>query len=196
VRDGAQLLDTRDPIAFAAAHLPGSLNIGLGGQYATWAGTLLDAGRPIVLVADPGTEAQSALRLGRIGFDRVEGFLEGGLAAASGVVATDRLSPQTAAERLQHGDTSPLLVDVRTPGERADKTVPGSIHRPLSSLSAAIPDLPRDKPIVVFCAGGYRSSIAASLLQREGFTNVSEVAGGITAWEAAGLPLSGSGQSK
>lgn len=195
VRDGAQLLDTRDPAAFAAAHLPGSINIGLGGQYATWAGTLLDAAKPIVLVADPGTEAQSALRLGRIGFDRVEGFLEGGLAAAADVVGTDRLSPQTAADRVEHGDGSPVLVDVRTPSERANKTVPGSMHRPLNSLSTALPDVPRDRPIIVFCAGGYRSSIAASVLQREGFTKVSEVAGGIAAWEAAGLPLSGSGQS-
>jgi glyoxylase-like metal-dependent hydrolase (beta-lactamase superfamily II)/rhodanese-related sulfurtransferase len=195
VRDGAQLLDTREPTAFAAAHLPGSINIGLGGQYATWAGTLLDAARPIVLVADPGTEAQSALRLGRIGFDRVEGFLEGGLAAATDVVATDRLSPQTAADRVEHGERSPVLVDVRTPGERANKTIPGSVHRPLSSLRTALPDVARDRPVIVFCAGGYRSSIAASLLQREGFTNVSEVAGGIAAWEAAGLPLSGSGQS-
>lgn len=195
VRDGAQLLDTRDPAAFAAAHLPGSINIGLGGQYATWAGTLLDAAKPIVLVADPGTEAQSALRLGRIGFDRVEGFLEGGLAAAADVVGTDRLSPQTAADRVEHGDGSPVLVDVRTPSERANKTVPGSMHRPLNSLSTALPDVQRDRPIIVFCAGGYRSSIAASVLQREGFTKVSEVAGGIAAWEAAGLPLSGSGQS-
>jgi len=195
VRDGAQLLDTRDPVAFAAAHLPGSINIGLGGQYATWAGTLLDAVRPIVLVADPGTEAQSALRLGRIGFDRVAGFLEGGLAAAADVIGTDRLSPQTAADRVEHGDGSPVLVDVRTASERANKTIPGSMHRPLNSLNTALPDVPRDRPIIVFCAGGYRSSIAASVLQREGFTKVSEVAGGIAAWEAAGLPLSGSGQS-
>src|SRR5262245_62610371 len=76
---GAPLLDTRDPSEFAAAHLAGSVNIGLGGQYATWAGTLLDAARPIVIVADPGAEAQSALRLGRIGLDSVNGFLDGGV---------------------------------------------------------------------------------------------------------------------
>src|SRR5262247_689401 len=84
---GAQLLDTRDPSEFAAAHLTGSVNIGLGGQYATWAGTLLDAARPIVIVADPGAEAQSALRLGRIGFDQVAGFLDGGLAAVDRALA-------------------------------------------------------------------------------------------------------------
>jgi hydroxyacylglutathione hydrolase len=194
VRGGAQLLDTRDPSEFAAAHLPGSINIGLGGQYATWAGTILDPSRPIVIVADPGAETQSALRLGRIGFDRVEGFLDGGLASALEVVTTDRLSPQTAADRLT-GPTPPLVIDVRTPRERAEKTIDGTTHHPLNTLPTSLSGVTHDRPIVVFCAGGYRSSIAASVLQRDGFANVSELAGGIAAWEAAGLPLSGSGQS-
>jgi hydroxyacylglutathione hydrolase len=205
---GAQLLDTRDPSEFAAAHLTGSINIGLGGQYATWAGTLLDAARPIVIVADPGAEAQSALRLGRIGFDHVVGFLEGGLAAIPDlreprepqgfapqvIVSTDRLSPQTAADRMA-GPNPPLVLDIRTPRERTDKSIDGSVHRPLNTLREGLPDVARDRAIIVHCAGGYRSSIAASLLQRDGFTNVSELAGGIAAWEAAGLPLKGSGQS-
>jgi rhodanese-related sulfurtransferase len=195
VRDGAQLLDTRDPAAFAAAHMPGSINIGLGGQYATWAGTLLDSSRPIVLVADPGTETESALRLGRIGFDRIEGFLAGGLSAAGDVVGTDRLSPQTTADRIASGLDAPLLLDVRTAGERARNTITGSLPRPLNTLRSGLQDVAHDRSIIVFCAGGYRSSIAASLLQRDGFTNVSELAGGIAAWETAGLPLSGSGQS-
>jgi glyoxylase-like metal-dependent hydrolase (beta-lactamase superfamily II) len=200
VDHGAQLLDTRDPTEFAAAHLPGSINIGLAGQYASWAGTLLDPSRPIVIVADPGAEMQSALRLGRIGFDRVEGFLDGGLAAVdrgpfgSAIVSTDRLSPHMAAERIA-GDNPPLMIDVRTPTERSAKAVEGSAHRPLNTLASGLHDVPHDRALIVFCAGGYRSSIAASLLQREGFTNVSELAGGIAAWEAAGLPLSGSGQS-
>ncbi|HEY3158574.1 MAG TPA: MBL fold metallo-hydrolase [Vicinamibacterales bacterium] len=202
VRVGAQLLDTRDAAEFAAAHIPGSINIGLGGQYATWAGTLLDPSRPIVIVANPGAEAQSAMRLGRIGFDRVEGYLEGGLAALDRepggamppVRATDRLSPQTTAERMA-GDNPPLVIDVRTPHERAAKAIDNTTHVPLSALAVRARVIPRERPVVVFCAGGYRSSIAASLLQRDGFTNVSELAGGIAAWEAAGLPLSGSGQS-
>jgi hydroxyacylglutathione hydrolase len=208
VDSGAQLLDTRDPSEFAAAHLTGSINIGLGGQYATWAGTLLDAARPIVIVADPGAEAQSALRLGRIGFDQVVGFLDGGLAAMEErvqerrpqgsapqvIVSTDRLSPQTAADRMA-APNPPLLIDIRTPRERADKSIDGSMHRPLNTLRNGLPDVARDRAIIVHCAGGYRSSMAASLLQRDGFTNVSELAGGITAWEAAGLPLNGSGQS-
>ena len=200
VRNGAQLLDTRDPTEFAAAHLAGSVNIGLGGQYATWAGTLLDPARPIVIVADPGAETQSALRLGRIGFDHVAGFLNGGLAAldsgpfGSAIISTDRLSPQTAAERIA-GSNPPLVIDVRTPGERSEKAIQGTTHRPLNTLRDGLSDVPHDRAIIVFCAGGYRSSMAASLLQREGFANVSELAGGIAAWEAAGLPLNGSGQS-
>jgi hydroxyacylglutathione hydrolase len=215
VRGGAQLLDTRDPSEFAAAHLAGSINIGLGGQYATWAGTLLDPAKPIVIVADPGAETQSALRLGRIGFDRVVGFLDGGLAAvehaAAGgsrgpqgsaqrvsvpqvIVSTDRLSPQTAADRISSANP-PLMIDVRTPRERAEKSIKGTTHQPLNTLRGALPDIARDRAVIVFCAGGYRSSMAASLLQREGFANVSELAGGIAAWEAAGLPLNGSGQS-
>jgi len=206
VDDGAQLLDTRDPLEFAAAHLTGSINIGLGGQYATWAGTLLDAARPIVIVADPGAEAQSALRLGRIGFDQVEGFLDGGLAAVErgptgsaphmgfAITSTDRLSPQTAADRIA-GPNSPLVIDIRTPHERLEKSIKGSMHRPLNTWREGLPDIPHDRAIIVHCAGGYRSSMAASLLQRDGFTNVSELAGGIAAWEAAGLPVNGSGQS-
>jgi glyoxylase-like metal-dependent hydrolase (beta-lactamase superfamily II)/rhodanese-related sulfurtransferase len=200
VRDGAQLLDTRDPAEFAAAHLAGSVNIGLGGQFATWAGTLLDAARPIVIVADPGAEGQSALRLGRIGFDQVAGFLDGGLAAVErepfgfAITSTDRLSPQTAADRIA-GSNPPLVIDIRAPRERADKSIRGSMHRPLNTLREGLPDVARDRAIIVHCAGGYRSSMAASRLQRDGFTNVSELAGGITAWEAAGLPVNGSGQS-
>jgi rhodanese-related sulfurtransferase len=199
---GAQVLDTRDPAEFAAAHLAGSINIGLGGQYATWAGTILDTTTPIVIVAQPGAETESAMRLGRIGFDQVAGFLKGGLAAAANrgaesdashndglIVSTDRLSPDVAAQRLASAEP-PLAIDVRSPGERAEKWIADTTHRPLNSLRTAALVLPRDRPLLVFCAGGYRSSMAASLLQRDGFTNVSELAGGIAAWEAAGLPVS------
>src|SRR5207253_3966290 len=100
----AQVLDTREPVDFAAAHLAGSINIGLGGQYATWAGTVLSREQPIVIIADPGREAESAVRLGRIGFDHVAGYLEEGLRSLESrpdlTVATERLSAPVAAERL------------------------------------------------------------------------------------------------
>ena len=188
---GGQLLDTRDPAEFAAAHLKGSINIGLGGQYATWAGTILSRERPIVIIADPGRESESAVRLGRIGFDHVVGFLKGGLQSigsrADLTATTERVSAPVAAERLAHGEA--ILIDVRAPGEREQKRVAGSVALPLNHLVDRAAELPRDRPLLIHCAGGYRSSIAASLLQRLGFARISEMAGGLAAWEAAKLPL-------
>jgi hydroxyacylglutathione hydrolase len=190
---GAQILDTRDPGEFAAAHLRGSVNIGLGGQFATWAGTVLNREHPIVLIAAPGHEHESAMRLGRIGFDHVVGYLEDGIRSVESrpdlTVDTERLSAPLASERLQQaGSGGPATLDVRTPGERREKRIGGSIGIPLSQLSERLSELPSDRPLIVYCGGGYRSSIAASILQREGFSQVSEIAGGITAWETAGLP--------
>jgi glyoxylase-like metal-dependent hydrolase (beta-lactamase superfamily II)/rhodanese-related sulfurtransferase len=189
---GAQLLDTRDPIEFAAAHLRGSINIGLVGQYATWAGTVLTRDQPIVILADPGAETESALRLGRIGFDHVVGYLDGGLRSVDHrpdlIVTTERLAPELAAERMA-GTAAPLVIDVRHASERMRKRLDGSVHMPLSRLNEHLGELPDDRPLIVHCAGGYRSSIAASLLQRAGRAQVSEIAGGIGAWEAAGLPV-------
>jgi glyoxylase-like metal-dependent hydrolase (beta-lactamase superfamily II) len=188
---GAQVLDTRDAAAFAAAHLRGCLNVGLGGQYATWAGTVLATERPIVLVTEPGAERESALRLGRIGFDSITGYLAGGLAALDGrpdlVESTARLSPSVLDARLRAA-APPLVVDVRTAGERAGGAIAGSLPLPLGELAARLGELPRDRALVLTCAGGYRSSLASSLLRREGLADVAELAGGVAAWSAAGLP--------
>ncbi len=189
---GAQILDTRDSGDFAAAHLAGSINIGLGGQYATWAGTLLDRDHPIVIIADPGRETESATRLGRIGFDHVAGYLQDGLHSLKSrpelTVTTERLSAPFAAELLSSSE-APLMIDVRTPGERGQKHIGGSMGIPLNHLVENLERLPRDRSLLVYCAGGYRSSIAASLLQRGGFRRVNEIAGGIAGWEAAKLPV-------
>jgi glyoxylase-like metal-dependent hydrolase (beta-lactamase superfamily II)/rhodanese-related sulfurtransferase len=191
-KHGVQLLDTRDASEFAAAHLKGAINVGLRGSYATWAGSVLDRERPIVIVADPGAERESALRLGRIGFDHVIGYVDGGMASAASrpdlVAETTRLSPERAAEQLS-ANPALELIDVRAPGERTAKSIKSGVHIPLQRLVAGVQDLPRDTPLLVHCAGGYRSSIAASLLQREGFTNVAELAGGLAAWEASGYPV-------
>jgi glyoxylase-like metal-dependent hydrolase (beta-lactamase superfamily II) len=189
---GAQILDTRDPAEFAAAHLAGSVNIGLGGQYATWAGTVLNREQPIVIIADPGRENESAVRLGRIGFDHVVGYLKDGLHSLESrpdlTATTERVSPPLAADRLATSDP-PLVVDVRTPREREAKRIKDSLGIPLNHLTERLAELPNNRPLLVFCAGGYRSSIAASLLQRHGFTAVTEIAGGIAAWETANLPV-------
>ena len=190
--EGAQVLDTRDPVEFAAAHLKGSVNVGLGGQYATWAGTVLRRDAPIVLVTEPGAEEESAMRLGRIGFDSVDGYLAGGLRSAEPrpdlIATTERLGPGVAAERLASSNP-PLVLDVRAAAEREKGAIAGSLHVPLTRLVDQIDTLPKDRPILVHCAGGYRSAIAASVLQRQGFSRVSELAGGFSAWEQAALPV-------
>jgi hydroxyacylglutathione hydrolase len=189
-RGGGQVLDTRDASAFAAAHFTGSINVGLGGQYATWAGSVLDPVRPIAIICDAGAELESEVRLGRIGFDSVAGYLSGGMTAfadrAHLTSTTARLSPALARQEMVTGRV--VAVDVRTPAERKVSTIPGSIPMPLGRLAAHTSELPVDRPLMLFCAGGYRSSIAASLLESRGF-QVREVAGGITAWEQAGLPV-------
>src|SRR5262245_48953058 len=199
-QQGGQILDTRDPNDFAAAHLAGSINIGLGGQYATWAGTVLNHDDPIVIVADPGREHESATRLGRIGFDHIAGYLKDGLSSLARrpdlTATTERISAPVAHERIAAGTQAqpglpvmPVMIDVRSPREHEEKHVAGSISVPLNHLIERVGQLPTDRPLVLHCAGGYRSSIAASLLQARGFHDVSEMAGGIAAWEAAGLPV-------
>ena len=190
-RNGGQVLDVREPDEFAAAHLAGSINVGLGGQFATWAGTVLNRQAPVVIVAHPGREAEAALRLGRIGFDNVVGYLQDGLLSLSSrpelTRATERVGAAVAAERLR-GDQPPVALDVRNAGERRQKAIAGSISMPLTHLAERMSELPKDRVLLVHCAGGYRSSIAASLLQRQGF-EVAELAGGLAAWESAHLPL-------
>ena len=189
---GMQVLDVRQPADFARQHLAGSVNISLGGAYATWAGTVLDQQQPIVLVAEPGQEAEAALRLGRIGFDHVAGYLDGGpqtLAARPELTrCTQRLTPAELAVQLT-APTPPVVLDVRTEYEHHDKHLAGSLHIPLNRLLRRLDDLPRDREIVIHCASGYRSSIAASLLERHGLTALADLVGGIAAWEAAGLEM-------
>ncbi|MDQ1422110.1 MAG: hydroxyacylglutathione hydrolase [Acidimicrobiaceae bacterium] len=189
---GAQILDARDPTEYANGHLAGSINIGLGGQYATWAGTVLDRAKPIVIIAEPGREQEAALRLGRIGFDHVKGYLQGGMEALAArpdlVWPTERLSAPMVAEALAGADP-PIVVDIRNPREWAARHIDGSLNIPLNHLQERISEIPRDRRIAVHCAGGYRSSIAASILHQYGVTNLIEMAGGLAAWEAAQLPV-------
>lgn len=185
---GAQLLDVREGGEYATGHIAESTNIGLGGQYATWAGTILDRAKPIVIIAEPGREQEAAVRLGRIGFDGVKGYLAGGMRALAGrpdlLRQTERISARVLSEELASADP-PLVLDVRTPREWLGGHINGSLNIPLNHLQERIGELPRDRRIVVHCAGGYRSSIAASILYRNAITNVAELAGGLAAWNAA-----------
>jgi hydroxyacylglutathione hydrolase len=189
---GAQILDVRDPAEYAKGHLAGSINIGLGGQYATWAGTVLDRTKPIVIIAEPGREQEAALRLGRIGFDHVKGYLNCGMEALAErpdlVWPTERLSAPMVADELAVANP-PLLLDIRNPREWLSKHIEGSVNIPLNHLQERIAEIPRDRRVAVHCAGGYRSSIAASILHQYGITNLIEMAGGLAAWDAAQLPV-------
>jgi rhodanese-related sulfurtransferase/glyoxylase-like metal-dependent hydrolase (beta-lactamase superfamily II) len=189
---GAQILDVRDAAEYARAHLKGSLNIGLGGSYATWAGTILDRELPIVIIAEPGRQEEAAMRLGRIGFDSIVGYLRDGISALESrtdlMTGTTRVTPAEAAGAIA-SPAPPIVVDIRAPKEWQKSHIDGSINVPLNHLVERMKDVPANRPVLVHCAGGYRSSIAAGLLQKHGRTNLTELTGGITAWEAAGLPV-------
>lgn len=188
---GAVVIDSRDDMAFAAGHLRGSVNVGLGGRFAEYAGEVMRAGTPIVLVTEPGTETEARTRLARIGFDRVVGVLDDAVAAflshPEHVAQLSRLSVASLEERMA---TVPdlQLIDVRNPGEVEHGTVPGAQPVSLPSLLTRLDELDRNRPTVVFCAGGYRSAIASSLLRAHGFADVSDVIGGYNAWAQAHGP--------
>jgi glyoxylase-like metal-dependent hydrolase (beta-lactamase superfamily II)/rhodanese-related sulfurtransferase len=185
-RADAQILDTRSPEEFAAGHLPGSTHIGLGGRFASWAGTLLSPERPIVLVCALGREREAAVRLGRVGLDRVLGYLGGGIEAANGLIVCvrhpARITSDCLRRRLEKGPVT--LIDVRAETEWRQDGIPGSLNIPLQHLRERIAEIP-ERPIVVYCRTGERSSTAASLLEQGGRMNVVDLVGGITAWKAS-----------
>ncbi len=190
---GAQLLDIREGDDFAGAHLVGSINIDLDGKFASWAGALLAHDRPIVLIGSPGSQQEATMRLGRIGFDNVVGYLADGMMALAAsphlVGRVERITALTLHEQRQEG-VPICIVDVRSAGEREGGHIADSIHLPLPQMLRQLDALPRDRTIIVHCAGGYRSAVAASLLLLHGFAQVMDLVGGIAAWDAAGLQTS------
>ena len=190
-REGALVLDVREPADFAAAHLAGSINIGLSGKFATWAGTLYFGAKKLVLVAPPGKEREAATRLGRVGIDGVVGYLAGGVEAVAGrpelVSTVARTSVQDLARSLADG-AGPLVVDIRTRQEREAGHIAGSVWIPLPHLLEHLAELPRGRELALVCRSGYRSSIAASQLLARGIRNVRDVVGGMEAWTAKALP--------
>jgi rhodanese-related sulfurtransferase len=190
-KGGAVVIDARDDIAFAQGHLRGSIDIGLGGRFAEYAGEVMEPGTPIILVTDPGHEPEAKMRLARIGFDNVIGALADPIATfvanPSHVEQLSRLSVDDLAERIASVKDL-VLVDVRNPGEVALGSVPGARSVSLPSLLHGLKDLDPAAPTVVFCAGGYRSAIASSLLRSHGFADVSDLLGGYTAWSTGNIP--------
>jgi glyoxylase-like metal-dependent hydrolase (beta-lactamase superfamily II)/rhodanese-related sulfurtransferase len=189
-RAGALVLDTRHSDDFALGHLCGSVSIGLWGKFANWCGTLLDPAVPIALVAAPGSERESAMRLGRIGFDRIAGCLAGGHAALAGreelLARFERIDPPEMFARLKTGALH--FLDVREPCEREDVRIEGTFSIPLPELEVRMNELPPAGTLAVHCAGGYRSTIACSLLERAGRRKLVDLRGGMAGWEQCGLP--------
>ena len=190
-KEPVQILDVRDPADFAGGHMKGSLNIGLGGKFATWAGTVLSREIPIIIIAEPGREQEAIRRLGRIGFDHVAGYLDSSMQALESqpdlITQVTRMTAATLAEHLATANP-PLVLDVRTQKERENGKIDGSLHIPLPKLSENFSQVPHEPSVVVHCASGYRSSIGVSLLEQAGFTNVMDLVGGFEAWEKTWHP--------
>lgn len=184
------IVDVRSKEAFAAAHIPRAINIPFGPNLPTWAGWVLPYDRPTLLVVDHPDQMRAATtHLLRVGFDDIRGYLEGGQYAweSSGYeLATLRMMPVHALSR-RLGELT--LLDVRTEQEWTAGHVAGAVHIHGGKLTENFHRVPRDKPVAVICGSGYRASIAASFLKREGFEDVASVPGGMSAWTAAGLPV-------
>jgi glyoxylase-like metal-dependent hydrolase (beta-lactamase superfamily II)/rhodanese-related sulfurtransferase len=195
-KSGGQLLDVRDGIDFEGGHLTGALNIALNGKYATWAGSMLSHDKPIVVIAEEGGAEEAVMRLGRIGFDNVAGYLAGGMNALAAhdalVERTGRITAPALAEWLAgkrpDAGAAPIVVDVRSEAEHAGGHIAGALNIPLTHLDERIGEIPAGRSVAVHCEGGYRSAIAASLLQKLGRRDVYDMVGGYKAWLAAKLP--------
>ena len=188
------LLDIRSSADFGAGHVPGSINIGLGGQFAMWAGSLIPLASTIVIIADTSAQVDEAVvRLARVGIENVKGYLGGGIQAWREAGLKVAVIPQVSVDQLHNRITDEELqiVDVRRAPEYQNGHVPRALHSPLASLEQNASKLPLDKskPTAVICAGGYRSSAATSLLENSGFTNLLNVTGGTGAWINAGYPV-------
>jgi hydroxyacylglutathione hydrolase len=192
--DGALAIDLRSPSAHATGHIPGSLSIPAGSSFGTWLGWVVEPDRPLVLVLDRPEDWDDAIRQAlRIGHEGIVGHLRGGFPSwaesDAPVTSGGRLTVDQLAARLNRGDSAaPLVIDVRQLGEYEGGHVPGSLHIAGGSLPDRLDELPRDRPIAMVCASGYRSSVAASLLRSAGFRDVSWVADGVPTWRRRGHP--------
>ncbi|MEQ8766318.1 MAG: rhodanese-like domain-containing protein [Planctomycetota bacterium] len=182
---GAQVLDVRSEDDFTQGSLQGAVHVGLGGKYATWAGTVLATDRSIVILADPGKEQEAAMRLGRIGFDKIAGFVEGGPKALEDrpelVRRFERIDVDALRTRLE-GPNPPRVLDVRSPGEFEGGHIEGAINVPLNRLEKNFSEVPKGQELAVICGSGYRSTIAVSLLANHGFESLLDIRGGMSAW--------------
>lgn len=179
---GSVVVDTRDPAAFAAGHFAGAVNVPLDGRFAEQAGMIVPADASVILVGDAGAEHEAMVRLGRIGFDRVAGYVPDYEAALLASPAWAEQSRRIATADVAGLDPTVRLIDVRNPGETANGMIPGAIAIPLGALPRRIDEVSKDSPVAVYCASGRRSSVAASYLRTQGYADVVDVIGGYDAW--------------
>jgi len=180
------ILDTRDAVKFTEAFVPGAINIGLNGRFAEWAGSLLSFDRPIALVTDAGKERESVIRLARVGFGKMAGFLEGGIESWIRAGEPIDLIINVEADELAMDipfDKRLMIIDVRSETEFADGHIRGAMNIPLGNLSdpGSMAHIEDQHNVAVHCGGGYRSVIASSLLKRQGIHNLHNIVGG---WNA------------
>ncbi len=189
IAGGAVILDVRDADAFGAGHIPSAINIGLGGQFASWAGTLLESGASVIIVADSAERSQEAvMRLARVGIENIGGWLDGGILAWHNAGFEIAQLPQISPAELKA--SSLRVLDVRRPGEYAGGHVPGAMTIPLNELQRRVGEIEDGEPLAVICAGGYRSSAAASILARHGYRGeLQNVSGGTSAWVREGYEI-------
>jgi hydroxyacylglutathione hydrolase len=194
-QQGDVVLDVRSAADFGAGHVPGSLNIGLGGQFASWSGTLISLDAPVVIVAESEDKANEAqVRLARVGLENVKGSLAGGIQvwrdAGFDVAAVPQISVAELQELIEN-DNELQVIDVRRGGEYESGHAPRAVTAPLANLRETLPklNLNPSRKTAVICAGGYRSSAATSIMQPRGFTNLVNVTGGTTAWIKAGYEV-------
>ncbi|MGH9936815.1 MAG: MBL fold metallo-hydrolase, partial [Blastocatellia bacterium] len=193
--EGATILDVRPNAEFGAGHVPGALNIGLGGQFASWAGQLVGFDAPIVIVAEDESKVDEAVtRLARVGIENVKGYLAGGMEAWNRAGLSMNTIAQISVDELRellNSQNDLQVIDVRQPGEYNTGHAPSAINAPLARVGESAPELDPNRQTAVICAGGFRSSAATSVLARRGFKNLLNVLGGTTAWINAGYPVEG-----
>ena len=194
-RQGHLILDVRSSAAYGNGHVPGALNIALSGQFATWCGTLIVIGTPIVLIADNVAEVdETVTRLARVGIESVQGYLGGGMQAwDQAELATEAIAQMPVDElhsRIAEG-ADLQLIDVRRPAEYNNGHAPGAINLTLTHLDEEVSKLDPHIPTAVICQSGYRSSAATGILARRGFKDVFNIVGGTSAWINAGFPVEG-----
>lgn len=187
VDHGALILDTRKADDFEKGFVPNSVNIGLNGQYAIWTGTLININQPLVLVTEAGKEHESILRLARVGYENVKGYLRGGI--SSWTKNLDQIKSIQAKDMKKEMEEGVEVIDVRKPGEWTVSHVKDAMFLPLSDMPSNLSSLDKTKPYLVHCGGGYRSMTAISIMKREGFSNLCNIYGGFGAIQTAGVDI-------